>query len=359
MKKISILLLALVMCIGVSAQEKKGVNFENLTLSEAIAKAKSNKKGPKMVFLDCYTTWCGPCKYMAEQIFPQKAAGDYFNANFINLKIDMEKGEGIDIAKKYKISAFPTFLIFDSEGKEIGRLVGGGELNNFIKRVKTFADPTCSPAALKAVYDAEKTFTNAAAYMDALSYSSKAEEASKFFNDEFESFDDREKFTENFFNYAARSISSKDSKVLDFVVTRKYAYDLSVGRKKVNDALVNAYKNIIFDYVSGKQTLSKEEADRMVSSLSLLNEDDEVAKFYVIIGHHYANNEMERIVNLFHLGAFSFYSTDMDKSQIERLFIAVKGMPKAKIREYYEGKAEIYKSNVASFEKQAERYKEE
>ena len=100
MNKLTVLLFSLLICIGITAQENKGVNFENLTFAQAIAKAKSGN-GPNMVFMDCYTEWCGPCKQMDLVIFPQKAAGDYFNANFVNIKKDMEKGEGIDIAQNF------------------------------------------------------------------------------------------------------------------------------------------------------------------------------------------------------------------------------------------------------------------
>ena len=69
-----------------------------------------------MVFVDCYTTWCGPCKYMTSNVFPQETVGDYFNPNFICLKIDMEKGEGPELVKRYGIRAFPTFLILRPDG---------------------------------------------------------------------------------------------------------------------------------------------------------------------------------------------------------------------------------------------------
>ena len=116
MKKI--LLLISVMMISFSAFAQDGVKWNEGTLQEVLNKAKSKKKGPKQVFIDCYTSWCGPCKWMANTVFPQKEAGDYFNKNFVCAKFDMEKDEGVDMKTKYAISAFPTFLILDVE---IGR----------------------------------------------------------------------------------------------------------------------------------------------------------------------------------------------------------------------------------------------
>ena len=72
----------------------QGINFvpEDMKWQDVLAKA---KKENKIVFVDAYTTWCGPCKWMAANIFPTKEVGDVFNASFVNAKIDMEKGEGI------------------------------------------------------------------------------------------------------------------------------------------------------------------------------------------------------------------------------------------------------------------------
>src|SRR5690349_11740714 len=68
------------------------------------------KKENKLVFMDAYTSWCGPCKRMAANVFPDPEAGAFFNSNFINVKIDMEKGEGPGISGKYGVRAYPTLF---------------------------------------------------------------------------------------------------------------------------------------------------------------------------------------------------------------------------------------------------------
>ncbi|MDE5612601.1 MAG: thioredoxin family protein, partial [Odoribacter sp.] len=89
MRHISILLLCL-WAWGVSVAQE-GVAFRNITLDEAQEQAKAENK---LVFMDCYTSWCGPCQEMTKKVFPQKAAGDYFNPRFVCVKYDMEKGAG-------------------------------------------------------------------------------------------------------------------------------------------------------------------------------------------------------------------------------------------------------------------------
>lgn len=88
----------------------QGIQFENSDFKTIIAKA---KKENKLIFLDAYTDWCTPCKMMVKNIFPLKSVGDYYNANFINAKIDMEKGEGIELAKKFGVKVYPSYLFIN------------------------------------------------------------------------------------------------------------------------------------------------------------------------------------------------------------------------------------------------------
>lgn len=98
---------------------------------------KAAEKENKYVFVDVYTTWCGPCKFMSSTIFPDKAVGDLMNAKFVNLKIDAEQGDGVNVAKNYAVKAYPTMLILDSKGKELARIVGSSRTGaDFVKVVQ-------------------------------------------------------------------------------------------------------------------------------------------------------------------------------------------------------------------------------
>ncbi len=142
MKKTLSLIIALCCtCLSAFAQ---GMNFEpeGTTLEQASAKAKAEKK---LIFLDCFTTWCGPCKKMAKDVFPQEKVGNYMNAKFINLKIDMESAYGAPLAKKLQVQAYPTFVIFNADAQEIGRFLGGSNADDFMQKVeKNSQDNTAS-----------------------------------------------------------------------------------------------------------------------------------------------------------------------------------------------------------------------
>ena len=121
MKFISIISLLLLLASNSIAQE--GTNFEDLTFQEALAKAKTTGK---KLFIDCYTKTCGPCKYMVKFIFPLKECGEYFNKNYICIMKDMQEGEGIDIAQKYNVQIYPTYLFINHDGSLYCRMDGGG-----------------------------------------------------------------------------------------------------------------------------------------------------------------------------------------------------------------------------------------
>lgn len=134
MKLKSILTTILVAFAALTANAQ-GMDFmpEGSLFKDAIAKA---QKENKMIFLDCYTSWCGPCKALAANVFPDKEVGDYMNPKFVCIKIDMEKGEGPELNRKFEVSAYPTMIIFNKNGEEIGRIVGGGSKELFLSRVK-------------------------------------------------------------------------------------------------------------------------------------------------------------------------------------------------------------------------------
>ncbi|MGV4414749.1 thioredoxin family protein [Chryseobacterium sp. T1] len=147
MKK-SIILVLISWCTITFAQ---GIKFENTSFKEIQAKAKKEKK---LIFLDAYASWCGPCKLMAKNIFTLPTVGEYYNSHFINAKLDMEKGEGVALAKKFKVNAYPTYLFINGDGEVVHRTLGYVEEADFIKFAKDAEDPSRQIGALKSKFDA-------------------------------------------------------------------------------------------------------------------------------------------------------------------------------------------------------------
>jgi thioredoxin-related protein len=105
------------------------ITFETENWEAALQKAKAENK---IIFVDAYTTWCGPCKMMAKNVFTDQAVSDYYNEHFINMKIDMEKGEGILFSRAYDIRAYPTYVFVDAHGEIAHKGLGYMEPDKFI-----------------------------------------------------------------------------------------------------------------------------------------------------------------------------------------------------------------------------------
>ena len=115
-------LLSLVVFFTASVLKAQGIHFvKNKTWKEVVALA---KKENKLIFLDAYTSWCGPCKYMQNEVFQDPVVGRFFNNHFINVKLDMEKGEGLKLDKELKVTAYPTLFFIDGNGKPVHKYVG-------------------------------------------------------------------------------------------------------------------------------------------------------------------------------------------------------------------------------------------
>ena len=124
MKKITLSILAILVTLCASSQ---GIVFEKGTFKEALKKA---EKENKLVFIDFYTVWCGPCKRLDREVFTQKDIGSFYNTHFINVKIDAEKGEGIKLSKKYGAKTFPTLVFINPNGELIHKKVGISKNNS-------------------------------------------------------------------------------------------------------------------------------------------------------------------------------------------------------------------------------------
>lgn len=129
------LFLGLACHAGMQAQ---GIEFmDNAPVQEVLDKARAEGK---MVFVDCYTSWCGPCKRLAREVFPQQEVGDFFNPRFVSLKLDMEKGEGPALAKKWDISAYPTLTFLDAKGEVLFQTVGARDAHHLVDTVAYLLD---------------------------------------------------------------------------------------------------------------------------------------------------------------------------------------------------------------------------
>jgi len=98
-----------------------GIDFDNLTLDEALAKA---QKENKLVFIDVYAEWCGPCKYLAKEVFTDDELGQFMNQHYVSVQLDGERDDGLGLMRKFNLTAYPTMLFMSADGELLKKIVG-------------------------------------------------------------------------------------------------------------------------------------------------------------------------------------------------------------------------------------------
>ncbi len=267
MKKVIVTFLFAVMILTGTAQTAEnagGMKFETGTWADILAKAKMENK---YVFLDAYTTWCGPCKWMDKNVFPTAEAGAFFNKNFVNAKIDMEKGEGIEIAKQYKVNVYPTYLFVDGNGELVHRLVGSMETPAFIKSSSNALDPEKQYVTLLKRFDNGETnpeFVYNLAYIAKGAYDrSKAQElAATYLKGQTNLLEEKNvKFISEF------TTSASDPN-FEFMRKNAAVFEGSMGKERYQQQMYGMVYQSSFEVVGFKRDLTKEQGAQCIKTAS-------------------------------------------------------------------------------------------
>ena len=120
-----------------SKSKDNGVDFKDVSFEQALKLADESEK---YVFMDAYASWCGPCKMMDRNTFTTSEVGEAFNEHFVSIKVDMEKGEGPALARKYQVRAYPTTFILNTKGEVQKRIVGYRGPEDMLKELAEFID---------------------------------------------------------------------------------------------------------------------------------------------------------------------------------------------------------------------------
>lgn len=157
-----------------AAAQNREITFREADWKTQLATA---KKENKLIFFDAYTSWCGPCKIMAKEVFTKDSVADLFNNTFLNVKYDMEKGEGPALKDKYEVSAFPTYLFINGDGEIVHKIVGSMSAPEFMTEAGKALKPESTAFGLARKFNkGDHSEVTALAYMEALE---KAYEADK------------------------------------------------------------------------------------------------------------------------------------------------------------------------------------
>ena len=248
----------------------QGMKFEeNKSFKELLAIA---KKENKLLFLDAYTTWCGPCKLMAKNVFPQETVGNFYNANFVNSKIDMEKGEGIDLAKTYNVRAYPTYLFINGDGELIHRVTSYYDAPDFINVGKDAIDPAKQMGALKKRFETGdkdpeflKSFIKVFAFADP-DLATKA--AAIYFNQKKEPMDQED------FSYLFSLTKDSNSPLYPQFISRKEELLKVMPEENYNKTINNFKMNALFNSSYNKTTKVFDEKKYLSEAQKMMTKDE-------------------------------------------------------------------------------------
>ncbi|MCQ4872311.1 thioredoxin family protein [Butyricimonas paravirosa] len=228
-----IILMTFFLILGIKVFSQGGVNFENLTFDEALLRANTENK---LVFIDCYTSWCGPCAQMMRVIFPQEKVGEFFTSRFVSLKVDMEKGEGPELKERFGVKAYPTFLIIRPDGSLQHRTTSANEdADAFIASIARGLNLKTSYEYLSQTYEtgkiSKKDLIN---YQIALNDSYEREKSEKIAKELYPRLKTKDMLQKDFWQIIKESDYGSD--YFRFLVNH-----VDAGRKKFGKAEVDAY----------------------------------------------------------------------------------------------------------------------
>ncbi|MBX2900514.1 MAG: thioredoxin family protein [Cyclobacteriaceae bacterium] len=116
-----------------SPPEEPVIHFTTESFTEALNRA---KKENKVVFVDVYATWCGPCTLLKRTTFTDKELSEYFNTHFINIAVDGETSEGKKVMDSYQVRSYPTLLFLNPDGSVREAVIGYHTASQLLKAAK-------------------------------------------------------------------------------------------------------------------------------------------------------------------------------------------------------------------------------
>lgn len=272
-----VFLLSLSFCLRAQESEQsKGIIFlDNQPWNQVLKKASEQNK---LIFMDCYTVWCGPCKGLSKDIFPQKKMGDFFNPRFINVKYDMEKGDGKMLYEKYKkyIIGFPTLLLINKDGEVVHQMAGYHEADDLIAGMKAGMEGRSLFAMQKKYENGDRSFETIRDYVNVLEGAFQRDKIKEIIEDYLKTLPNDELLDREVWSLVGDYVRDPYSRSYRFVLNNldKYQYRLKVDRyaleRQLGDGMSKAVKDIVEVTLKTKNADTLEMMRRNADTLQMM-----------------------------------------------------------------------------------------
>jgi len=274
MKKF-LLILSIFIALGSYCIAQEGVTFEHIGFNQALVKAKETNK---LLFIDCYTSWCGPCKRLASEVFTQKIVGDYMNERFVCVKYDVEKDEYKSIASQYKVTCYPTLLIIDSNGELVDRVIGYNPADKLIEAIESTFDKDKSLKGLKEKYENDDSNKQVLAQYLAKLQQSGSPDTKEVAEKLYATLSDQEKSSDTYwYFYSNEKFTPDNSERIEYIKDNYEAFCKNVGKPKVDNVIGRTYEHAMKNAITLNPTVTSKDLKAMKKEFSLFkmtNHDD-------------------------------------------------------------------------------------
>ena len=248
----------------IALKKAKGIEFFEGNWNQALEKARQENK---LIFMDCYTSWCGPCKQMAQTTFVDPEVAVFFNEKFINVKVDMEKGEGKELKDRYHVKAYPTLNFINTEGAMVHCVVGGMNVKELLEQGNVALNGK-GLAFMQHEYacgNREPEFIET--YLNVLDMANLGEEAQQVSLNYFATLDRGKLNEEAYWNIFVKFVNDVSSDLFQYVYANQSEFISRYGEQPVKRKLSAVWSigaNKFVHEKSGEMVLDKKGFDRYV-----------------------------------------------------------------------------------------------
>lgn len=243
MKRIVSIAFGLLLSCGLMAQNRE-IEFRDVSFDEAKEMAKEENK---LIFLDCFGTYCPPCRTMEATVFKTDSVADFVNATFVNLKMNMDEEQFKPYKEKYHIGAVPSYLLLDAQGEEVYKFVGGMSADKFMEHLRRGMNPENSLARMNAVY-ASGNYTKAfmGKYIQAKLKLLEREECVRLAAEYFDWLTPKERaLPENWFLFTERTLCPPNSANMHYLFEHWHDFVKTNGQDVVFGQIANLCRMLV------------------------------------------------------------------------------------------------------------------